>query len=75
MNNIPEVKIGVAAVSRNCFPMTLSVSRREALVKAYQEKYGDIYECPTCIENEVHMMKALEELKSACLLYTSSAHG
>lgn len=65
MNNIPEVKIGVAAVSRNCFPMTLSVSRREALVKAYQEKYGDIYECPTCIENEVHMMKALEELKSA----------
>ncbi|RZT03054.1 L-fucose/L-arabinose isomerase family protein [Cuneatibacter caecimuris] len=65
MNNIPEVKIGVAAVSRNCFPMTLSVSRREALIKAYQEKYGDIYECPTCIENEVHMMKALEELKSA----------
>lgn len=65
MNNIPEVKIGVVAVSRDCFPMTLSVSRREALVKAYKEKYGDIYECPTCIENEIHMMKALEEVKAA----------
>lgn len=65
MINIPEVKIGIVAVSRDCFPMTLSVSRRERLVKAYREKYGEIYECPTCIENENHMMKALEELKEA----------
>lgn len=64
MINVPEVKLGVAAVSRDCFPMTLSVSRREALVKAYKEKFGDIYECPTCIENEKHMLKALEELKA-----------
>lgn len=65
MNNIPEVKIGIVAVSRDCFPMTLSVSRREALVKAYTAKYGEIYECPTCIENENHMLKALEEVKAA----------
>ena len=51
MNNMPEVKIGVVAVSRDCFPESLSVSRREALMKAYKEKYGDkhIYECPICI--------------------------
>lgn len=51
MNNMPEVKIGVVAVSRDCFPESLSVSRREALMKAYKEKYGEkhIYECPICI--------------------------
>ena len=65
MTNIPEVKIGLVAVSRDCFPMTLSVSRREAVVKSYREKYGDIYECPTCIENEKDMLKALEEVKGA----------
>lgn len=65
MNNVPILKLGIAAVSRNCFPMTLSVSRREALVKAYKEKYGDIFECPTCIENEKDMLKALGELKDA----------
>ena len=41
----------------------LSVNRREALVKAYTDKYGaaDIYECPICIvESEIHMVQALE---------------
>ena len=34
MNNMPEVKIGIVAVSRDCFPESLSVTRREALVNA-----------------------------------------
>ena len=41
MNNMPKLKIGVVAVSRDCFPESLSVNRRAALVKAYTEKYGD----------------------------------
>lgn len=65
MFNTPDVKIGIAAVSRDCFPMTLSVTRRKAVVKAYSEKYGDIFECPTCIENEKDMLKVLDELKDA----------
>ena len=68
MNNMPEVKIGVVAVSRDCFPESLSVSRREALMKAYKEKYGEehIYECPICIvESEIHMVQALEDIKQA----------
>ena len=68
MNNMPELKIGVVAVSRDCFPESLSVSRREALMKAYKEKYGDadIYECPICIvESEIHMVQALEDIKKA----------
>lgn len=46
MNNIPKIKIGIVAVSRDCFPESLSVTRRQALVKAYTDMYGaeDIYE-------------------------------
>ena len=65
MNNIPDVKVGVVAVSRDCFPMTLSVNRRKALVAAYQKKYGEIFECPTCVENELHMRRALAEVREA----------
>ena len=38
MNNIPEVKVGIVAVSRDCFPESLSVNRRKALVDAYKAK-------------------------------------
>ena len=65
MNNIPVEKIGIVAVSSDCFPMTLSVSRRQAVVRAYREKYGDIYECPVCIENEKDMRKALADIREA----------
>ena len=68
MNNIPKVKVGLVAVSRDCFPESLSVNRRKALVEAYQNKYDieDIYECPICIvESEIHMVQALEDIKKA----------
>ena len=65
MNNMPKVKIGIVAVSRDCFPMSLSENRRKAVVKAYQDKYGEIYECPVCVENELHMKNALADVKQA----------
>jgi L-fucose isomerase-like protein len=68
MNNMPKVKIGIVAVSRDCFPESLSVNRRKALVEAYTKKYDaeDIYECPVCIvESEIHMVQALEDVKNA----------
>lgn len=68
MGNTPEIKVGIVAVSRDCFPESLSVNRRAALVKAYTEKYcaEDIYECPVCIvESEIHMVQALEDIKAA----------
>ena len=40
MNNLPQVKVGVVAVSRDCFPESLSVNRRRALMAAYTEMYG-----------------------------------
>ena len=68
MNNIPTVKIGVVAVSRDCFPESLSVDRRKALMSAFNAKYGmeaeSVYECPVCIvESEIHMTEALEDIK------------
>ncbi len=66
INNKPKIKIGIVAVSRDCFPEPLSVNRRKALVEAYTKKYGadDIYECPICIvESEIHMVQALEDIK------------
>ena len=68
MSNMPKVKIGIVAVSRDCFPESLSVNRRKAVVEAYTKKYGDadIYECPVCIvESEIQMVEALEDIKKA----------
>ena len=60
--NIPEVKLGIIAVSRDCFPIALSTSRRQNIVKAYGE---GIYECPITVENELDALKALEDVKNA----------
>lgn len=68
MSNMPQEKIGIVAVSRDCFPESLSVNRRKALVEAYTKKYGsdNICECPICIvESEIHMVQALEDIKKA----------
>ncbi len=68
MTNLPKAKIGIVAVSRDCFPEELSVNRRKALIAAYKAKYDetDIYECPICIvESEIHMVQALEDVKKA----------
>ena len=65
MKNIPEVKIGLVAVSRDCFPMSLSERRRKEVAAAYTKKYGEIYEAQTIIENEVDMRKALAEVNEA----------
>lgn len=67
MFNTPEVKIGIVAVSRDCFPEELSVNRRKALVEAYTKKYDakNIYECPICIvESEIHMKNALADIQA-----------
>ena len=67
MNNIPKAKVGIVAVSRDCFPAALSQKRREALIAAYTAKYDkeDIYECPiTIIESETDMVKALADVNA-----------
>ena len=67
MNNVPNVKVGIVAVSRDCFPASLANNRRKVLVEAYKRKYNadDIYECPICIiESEIDMVNALHDVKA-----------
>ena len=62
MSNIPDVKPGIVAVSRDCFPMTLSVSRREAVVGELTSKQIGIYESKVTVENEADVLKALDDI-------------
>lgn len=61
LRNIPEVKLGVIAVSRSCFPAALSERRRAALKAAYGE---GLYECPVTVENEVQAKEAVRDVKA-----------
>ena len=66
LSNMPELKLGIVAVSRDCFPMSLSENRRKAVVEAYKKNFGgEIYECPVVVESETDMMKASKDLREA----------
>ncbi len=65
MSNIPQVKLGLIAVSRDCFPMSLSEGRRKAIADCYRQKADNLYECPVCVENEIDMQKALADVNAA----------
>ncbi len=60
--NIPVVTLGIVAVSRDCFPIELSILRRKAIVTAYGE---GLYECPITVENESDALKALLDVQAA----------
>ena len=62
LTNIPEVKLGIVAVSRDCFPIALSEKRRAAIAKAYK---SELYECPVTVENELDMLKAVKDVQDA----------
>ena len=65
ISNIPQVKCGVLSVSRDCFIISLSENRRQAIVKAYEKKYGALYEVKKTVENETDMLAAVAEAKKA----------
>ena len=65
MQNIPEVKLGLVAVSRDCFPIALSEKRRANVAAASKEKGLPVYECPVAVENEQDMLRAVADVKAA----------
>lgn len=62
MVNMPEVKVGVVGVSRDCFPAELTKKRLKALMKELKKQKINSYECSVVIENEIDMMEAEAEL-------------
>ena len=63
MKNLPEVKTGIVAVSRDCFPIDLSVRRRDKVLKACKAKKIPVTKIGTVVENENDVLKALEEIE------------
>ncbi|GHV13057.1 L-fucose isomerase [Clostridia bacterium] len=63
--NIPQVKLGIVAVSRDCFPSALSEKRREAVVKALTAKNVSVYNSKVIVENEKDALKALADVQAA----------
>ncbi len=59
MQNMAEVRLGLVAVSRSCFPISLSEKRRKAVKQAYK---GALYECPVIVEQEGDVQPALADL-------------
>ena len=65
MNNVAKVKLGIVAVSRDCFPVKLSEERRQLVAKSCSDRSLEVFEAKTVVENEKDVLKVLDELKSA----------
>ena len=64
MKNVPKVKLGIVAVSRDCFPIELSRKRRARVVAECKAKAVRIVEIKTIVENEKDALKALDEVRA-----------
>lgn len=65
MSNIPEVKLGIIAVSRDCFIRSMSERRRRAITESFVAQGGKLFEAQTIVENENDVGKALAEVEQA----------
>ncbi len=63
MKNIPKIKPGIVAVSRDCFPVELSRKRRMRVVRECKARKIPITEIQAIVENEKDVLKAEEELR------------
>ncbi len=64
-SNIPVVKLGIIAVSRDCFPIELAVSRREAIVAECARAGLPVVEVKQAVESEADMEAAFAEAEAA----------
>jgi len=62
MKNVPVIKMGVIAVSRDCFPIELSRKRRDNLIAACDKNNIPVIKIETIIENEKDVIDALKEI-------------
>lgn len=62
-DNIPLVRLAMIAVSRDCFPITLSQGRSRAVHQFYQERYGEMILAPTIVQSESDVDCALAEIR------------
>ncbi|MFC1557606.1 L-fucose/L-arabinose isomerase family protein, partial [candidate division KSB1 bacterium] len=65
MINIPDLKIGLIAVSRDCFPIELSKKRCNNVIDACSKKNISLIEIQTIIENENDIAGAMKEIRDS----------
>ncbi len=63
MTNLPKVRLGLVAVSRDCFPIELSRKRSLRVAEECRKAGVPVTRIPTVVENEKDALKALDELR------------
>ena len=63
MKNLPNINLGIIAVSRDCFSVELSKTRRQKVAEECKAKKIPITEINAIVENEKDILIALEEIK------------
>lgn len=62
--NVKDIKLGIVAVSRDCFPSSLSERRRRGVVSECEKIGVNVTELKTVVENEKDVLKAIDEAES-----------
>lgn len=62
MKNLPKIRTGIVAVSRDCFPAELSKKRRQNIIAVCEKQNLDVIEIETIVENETDVVNALKEI-------------
>jgi L-fucose isomerase-like protein len=63
--NLPVVKLGLVAVSRDCFPLELSERRRNAVMASCTKRKLDVAMIGITVENERDALQAVAEAKAS----------
>ncbi len=64
MTNMPKVRLGLVAVSRDCFPIELSRKRQLRVAEECRKAGLAVTRIPTIVENETDALQALEEVRA-----------
>jgi L-fucose isomerase-like protein len=64
LRNLPELRLAVVGVSRNCFPAEITRARLAQVVAAGRKRRLDLVACETTVETEKDVGKALAELRA-----------
>jgi L-fucose isomerase-like protein len=64
MKNVPTVNLGIVAVSRDCFPIELSRTRRKRVAAECRAKRVPVVEIEAIVESEKDVLRALAELRT-----------
>jgi L-fucose isomerase-like protein len=62
MGNMPEVRMGVVGVSRDCFPVELARARLGRVVEECSRAGLDVVPCETVVANESDAVRAVAEM-------------